>query len=186
MHSRCMFLTMLSLKNAKVSKRRGISEIIGSLFMLAIVATFGSIILIQGLQGVNNFNFILGSFSEGLAKSVQENLVVEHVRFDPTNTNKNVSIWIRNTGISDITIDRITMVKIDTQHLIINKDVQPTAPFRIIGLEVKRINVTDSDVTLPSGGTTWSDSVVQNSRYRISITTSTGNSFEAVVKPFNT
>ena len=55
----------MNLKKSIVTKkRRAVSQVIGALFALAIVATFGSVLLIQGVQGVENFTAFLNIFEE--------------------------------------------------------------------------------------------------------------------------
>src|SRR5574341_242670 len=107
-------------KSIVTKKRRAVSQVIGALFALAIVATFGSVLLIQGVQGVQNFSSFLDIFEETEAKSAQEVFVIEHVKFNSTTID--IDIWVRNTGKIDIIIDRISIVKIDTQELIVSKE----------------------------------------------------------------
>jgi len=45
--------------NFSLKKRRGVSQIIGSLIVLAVVASVGSVILFQGLNQINAFNYSL-------------------------------------------------------------------------------------------------------------------------------
>jgi len=90
--------------------------------MLSIVATigFGSLVLLQGMQGITSFQNAVDFVKVEDNASVQENLVIEHVRFDPSSTD--VGIWVRNVGTNEVTVSKITMVKIDTQDLIISDD----------------------------------------------------------------
>jgi len=44
----------MNLKNF-LKSRKGVSQIIGSVFMLAVVAAIGSVILIQGIGDINTF-----------------------------------------------------------------------------------------------------------------------------------
>jgi len=177
------------IHNIKEKKRKGISTIIGTLFMLAVVTAVGSVLFIQGIQGINSFNAFLSIFSEeGESESVHESILIEHVRFDPAS--KGVEIWLRNNGLERVGIDRITMVKVDSQELIFNKDLADD----IFGEQLKQMNtITGTDVTLPTNCTNWnSDGPCANSvvladhEYRISVTTARGNSFETIAAPFNT
>ena len=179
---------MISITDIGRKKRRGISQIIGSLFMLAIVTVVGSALFIQGLQGVTDFNTFLAVFSEeGESESVHESIIIEHVRFDPSS--KDVDFYLRNTGEVRAGVDRITMVRVDTQELIINEEVDED----IFGKDIIKVTIT---VTLlpftPNGSCTdWSDTGCSNEglegdEYRISVTTGRGNSFETVAAPFNT
>ncbi len=158
--------------------------------MLAVVTVVGSVLFIQGISGITDFNTFLAILSdEGESELVHENIVIEHVRFDPTG--KDVDFWLRNTGLTTVTVDRITMVRVDTQELIINADLVE----EIFGKEIILVNVTGLRVTdgvfLPGACTDWSDSGCSNEglvddEYRISVTSVRGNSFETVAEPFNT
>jgi len=77
-------------------QRRGISQIIGSLLMLAIVVPLGSIILFNGTTQINAFNNELSNSLEFRNNGIQEDLVFEHIRFDKNS--KEVMISLRNAG----------------------------------------------------------------------------------------
>jgi len=178
------------IRNIKEKKRRGISTVIGTLFMLAVVTSVGSVLFIQGITGINTFNNFLAVFSEeGESESVHESILIEHVRFIPNSSNKDVEIWLRNNGIERVGIDRITMVRVDSQDLIINKDLSEA----IFGEQLKKItinNASATDVTLPGVCTSWDTCtgglVLADHEYRIFVTTARGNSFETIAAPFNT
>ena len=173
-------------KSIVTKKRRAVSQVIGALLALAIVATFGSVLLIQGVQGVQNFTTFLDIFEETESKSAQEVFIVEHVTFNSTSTNKEIDVWVRNTGKIDIIIDKISIVKIDTQELIVNKENINQDVFQ---KEVRQITLSGSDVTLPSSGTptTW-QGVYNNDVdgvYRITVSTTRDKSVETVAGLFN-
>jgi len=177
------------IRNIKGKKRKGVSTVVGTLFMLAVVTSVGSVLFIQGLTGINTFNNFLVVFSEeGESESVHESILIEHVRFDPAGS-KDVQFWLRNNGLERVGIDRITMVRVDTQELIINKDFTNPA-VELFGQELEKITVTGSDVDIGSC-TEWDcsdegDAALEGDEYRISVTTARGNSFETVATPFNT
>lgn len=150
--------------------------------MLAIVAAFGSVLLLQGMTGINDFNSFLAIFGQSETLSVQESIMIEHVRFNHPDEegNNDVNVWIRNNGATAATIDTITLVKVDTQDLIINKDLST----EIIVKDFQQITIDASDVSLPAGCSDWTD--CQGSVYKLSVTTSRGNSFITSVQPFNT
>jgi len=174
------------IHNIKEKKRKGISTVIGTLFMLAVVTSVGSVLFIQGITGINSFNTFLAIFSEeGESESVHESILIEHVRFVPTS--KDVEIWLRNNGLERVGIDRITMVKVDSQELIINKDLAED----IFGEELKKITITNPDVILPGSCASWDSAscgglVLADHEYRIFVTSARGNSFETVASLFNT
>lgn len=164
--------------------RRGVSQILGSLFMLAIVAGIGSVLLFQGVSGINAFNTSLSILKTDKQETLRENLIIEHVRFhDDSNigggTNfRDVTISIRNTGTVELNIDSIMMVEVDSQDLVLNNntfpDLKPIFAKDIAGIPI--------ETTLAGSPTIWDIT----KEYRITVTTTKGNSFEFVAKPFNT
>jgi len=175
----------MNLKNL-LKTRRGVSQVIGSIFMLAIVAAIGSLLLIQGIQGTTDFTVFVDSFTEGTGAASREDITILHVRFDPTSDD--VFIWLKNTGDINSVIDRITMVKVNSQELIINNSTDNSGTIDIFPEESKLFAVTGT-ISLPSGCSNWSDETscnVQTSTYILTIVTSRGNAFETVVMPFNT
>ena len=157
----------------KISKKRGISSIIGTLLMVAVVSVIGSVILFQGLNGINNFNYYL-SFLTGSKDASHESAVTEHVRFNPADNN--LDVWVRNTGTVQLEISRITVVRLDTQAIIINENPGAT----VFLSDTTQINHPDD------GAFNWSDAGYDTAQYRISLTTSKGNSFETMATPYNT
>ena len=186
----------MNLKKSLVTKkRRAVSQVIGALFALAIVATFGSVLLIQGVQGVENFTAFLNIFEETEAKSAQEVFIIEHVKFNATIIDENgntvdnheeIDIWVRNTGKIDIIIDRISIVKINTQELIVNVEGINQDVFQ---KEVRQIKFTSTNVTMPTSCSCqdWEDvfRLEGSSEYRITVTTIRDKSVESVAGLFN-
>jgi FlaG/FlaF family flagellin (archaellin) len=161
-------------------KKRGISSIIGTLLMVAVVAIIGTVILFQGLNGINDFNYYL-SFLTGTKDSLYENAMIEHVRFNPATND--LDVWVKNTGTVQIEVKKVSMMKIDTQEIITLDDSTPNDIVSISEL----VNIPQH-ATITGG--VWDDCAGANyycaAQYRISITTATGNSFETVATPFNT
>lgn len=185
-----MFSYKSPSKNKILTKSRGVSQVIASLFMLAIVASFGSVLLLQGMTGINDFNSFLAIFSESETLSVQESIMIEHIRFTPS-ANNAVNIWIRNDGAVEVTIDTITIVKVDTQDLIVDTDEftivdSDEITKDILVKDFDQITIDTSDVSLPTDCTNWSDTDCRNDAYLISITTSRGNTFVATAQPLVT
>jgi len=166
----------LSMKN-----RRGVSQIIGSLMILALVAAVGSVILFQGLNQINAFNQELTIHDTERNLALRENVLFEHVWFDQTG--KIVTLYLANIGSTDTTIATVTMVKIDTQQLILREEI--LAGSTIYLEDHIELNVTANlpDFLLVEQ---WSDEYYNDTGYKISITTSKGNFFDKVVKPPNT
>jgi len=166
----------LSMKN-----RRGVSQIIGSLMILALVAAVGSVILFQGLNQINAFNYELTIHDTERNLALRENVLFEHVWFDLTG--KNVTLYLANIGTTDTDIATVTMVKIDTQQLILREEILAGAT--IVLEDHIQLNVTANlpDALLVEE---WQDEYYNDTDYKISITTSKGNFFDTVVKPPNT
>jgi hypothetical protein len=169
--------------NTSCSKR-AVSQIVGSLFMLAIVATIGSVILFQGLSGVNSFNNVITGFLDLKKDSTTESLIIEHVRLQQTPpagsyqglTCQCVNIWIRNTGLVDAKITTIKIIRTDDQSSLLNHDgINLSVPLRSL------VSKNYSSSTSPSIA-----AIDISKTYKISITTERGNSFSALVTKENT
>jgi len=164
----------LSMKN-----RRGVSQIIGSLIVLAIVASVGSVILFQGLNQIAAFNHDLTLHDTQRNLALREDVLFEHVWFD--STSQNVTLYLANIGSTDTTIATVTIVKIDTQQLILREEILAD---NYIALEDHiQLNVT---ANLLEGVEEWRDEYYNSTNYKISLTTAKGNFFTTVAMPPNT
>jgi hypothetical protein len=156
--------------------RRAVSQIIGSVAILGIVASVGSVILFNGMDSISAFSYDL-SFHESSKNQIhREDIVFEHIRFEP-NTD-DISIDIVNIGTVESTIATVTIVKIDDQEIIAN------------WVEVNQsIQMKDNQQIVLDNlalGTTWNDVNYLDKEYKISLTTTRGNFFTTVASPFNT
>ncbi len=164
-----------------LKKRRGLSQIMGGLLMLAIVVPLGSVVLFSGVTEITAFNNSMSHTIEHRNNGIQEDLIFEHIRFDPNS--KQVTISAFNTGSVDITIDRITLVNMTSQDILFKMD--SVSSFVPVVLTVQ--NSTDIDITADFPQADWSDNKTPtNWEYRISIITSRGNFFDTIARPFNT
>ncbi len=155
---------------------RGVSAVVGSLFMLAIVVPIGVIVLTQGMNESVQFTQKISMNSDRMVQAVQEDLIFEHVRFVPSTDE--VIISLRNTGTVETSINKITIVKMDTQELLLLED--NLAPF--LSLE----DVGDISVNANLLPARWDDPNYKDSQYKISIVTSRGNFFDIIARPYNT
>jgi len=162
--------------------RRGISQIIGSLLLLAIVVPLGSVILFNGTSQINAFNNELSNSFEYRNDGVQEDLVFEHVRFNPAD--KAVMISIRNIGTVETTVDRITIVNMSDTKLLFKISGLGTLSTKIPLKESKLINFV-AILKHPS----WDFSDIGDDpdhEYKISVITERGNFFDTIVRKYNT
>jgi len=168
--------------NFTLKKRRGVSQIIGSLIVLAVVASVGSVILFQGLNQINAFNYSLTFHDREHNEALREDILFEHVRFDP-NSNDLV-LYLANIGSIDSTIASVTVVKIKTQELILGWEENG------IGADEGRIPIEDHTIihlnTTLAFATIWNSTDYNSTDYKISITTSKGNFFDTVATPYDT
>ena len=190
-------------KKITMNKRRGVSNIIGSLIVLAIVASVGSVILFQGLNQINAFNYDLTLHEKERVNELREDIIFEHVRFDPSYTipadGNNLHIFLANIGTVDTTISSITVVKIDTQELIFNR-VIPNSDQAFIPVEDHTEIILDENLTIPQeanltlgGDTIWNSTnygalphgTNPAPLYKITVATAKGNFFERIVSPWN-
>ena len=167
---------MNSLINSKkVSRKRGVSQIIGSLFMLAIVVPIGVVIVSQGLYQVADFNQYLTSTRDHGIDATREDIIFEHVRFEPS-TNQ-ITVSLRNISTVELIIDRITIVNMTNQDLLIYNDTLPLSQ-SIIHLK------DDTDIVVYADpSVSWTEDGLG---YKISITTMRGNFFDTIASPYNT
>jgi len=160
----------------KKTKRRAVSQIIGSVMMVAIVASVGSILLFQGMNGINSFNQYLEDILRTQSGKSQESFIIEHVRFQPNS--KNVEFTIRNTGFVDLYVNKIVLVRIDTQELVIYAVDR-----------ADQVRMTDKDTITIAATFSGSDFITTTygtSNYNLAVTTSEGNLAQSTVYPFNT
>lgn len=157
---------------------RGISQVVGSLFMLAVVIPIGVIILSNGMTEVAEFNQKLSVNNDQQINSVQEDVIFEHIRFVPSSNE--VIISVRNSGTVETGINKISIVKMDTQELIVSET--NLAPF----LSLKDYGDITVNGNLALGGNVWDDPNYRDSDYKISLITSRGNFFDTIARPFNT
>ena len=147
--------------------------------MLAIVVPLGSIVLFSGVTEITAFNNSMSNTIEHRNNGIQEDLIFEHIRFDPNS--KQVTISAFNTGSVDITIDRITLVNMTSQNILFKMD--SVSSFVPVVLTVQ--NSTDIDIVADFPQDDWSDNKTPtNWEYRISIITSRGNFFDTIARPF--
>jgi hypothetical protein len=145
--------------------------------MLALVVPVGTVLVTKGLNQVGEVSNRLSSGVTYQNEGGREDIVFEHIRFDPTN--KQVTISVRNVGTIESPISKITMVKTDTQDLLINN--------RNVGVNTQpRVgNDLSMDANLQFTQR-WDDPNYVNSEYKITLLTEKGNFFEIVARPFNT
>ncbi len=165
------------------SKRRGLSQIIASLLMLAIVVPIGSVILVNGMGTIAGFNNSLSNTIDVKNEGIQEDLVFEHVRFDPSDDA--VEITVKNIGSVETIIDRVTLVNMTSQNVLFSISGIGTFDTDPILIKDSRSFVLDP-VNLEDGCIIWNCGSTTNWEYKISIITSRGNFFDTVVRPYNT
>jgi len=145
--------------------------------MLAIVVPIGVVILSQGLSQATDFNYFLTVTREQGIEAVQEDLIFEHVRFDPTSDQ--LTIHLRNISGVEMDIERVSVVKMDSQDLLVMEINQESF------LPLKDSVQIDVNANLQFTGQ-WDDTNYEFSEYKISVTTVRGNFFDTIVRPFNT
>ena len=170
-----MIRRIIWIANTKATKRRAVSQVIGSLAMMAIVSAVGSVVMFQGLNGIQGFNNILTGFITSKRDSAGENLMIEHAQFQISggscSSSQNcVTITIRNIGTIDATIKTIKIMRMDSQTIILNQN---------INLPVYVKNIASQQFT--SLGTLDLTQI-----YRIAITTEKGNSYSSMATSYNT
>ncbi len=164
-----------------LKKRRALSQIMGGLLMLAIVVPLGSVVLFSGITQITAFNNSMSNTIEYRNNGIQEDLVFEHIRFEPASNVVTISAF--NTGSVEIVVDRITLVNMSNQEILFKMDSVSSFVPVVLTLQ----NSTDIDINADLGGFDWQDGDnPTNWEYRISIITARGNFFDTVARPYNT
>ena len=170
----------LLLKN-----RRAVSQIMGSIIILGVVTSVGSVILFNGMDSISAFTYDLSFHEKSKNQIHREDIIFEHVRFEP-NDDK-IEIDLLNIGTVESTISSITIIQINTQEIIANwVDVNQLIQIKD-NQKIILDDVDDTEIVLSGIVTdTWNDDNYLTSKYKISLTTTRGNFFTTVASPFNT
>lgn len=176
------------MKNASskipLKKRRAVSQVMGSLVILGIVSSVGSVILFNGMDSISAFTYDLSFHEKSKNQIHREDIIFENVRFE-LNTD-NITIDLANIGTVESTISTITIVKIDSQEIIANwVEVNQTILMKD-NQQILLDDTDDTEVILNPPTAIWNDATYLNSEYEISLTTTRGNFFTTVASPFNT
>jgi len=156
----------------------------GSLVILGVVTSVGSVILFNGMDSISAFTYDLSFHEKSKNLMHREDIIFEYVRFVP-NTD-NIEIDLANIGTIDSTISTITILKIDNQEIIANwVDVNQSIQIKD-NQKITLDDVDDSEILLTPLTAIWNDANYLNSEYKISLTTTRGNFFTTVASPFNT
>ncbi|MDG6974081.1 MAG: hypothetical protein JRM82_01775 [Nitrososphaerota archaeon] len=94
-------------------KRRGVSEIIATLLILAIVVVLGTVVFAFGSAAFANWSEGFGNLIGLKTSQLQESFIVEYVQFNGTYPAQNVVVTVRNVGsitteVSSIAISNLT------------------------------------------------------------------------------
>ena len=177
-----------------MKKRRAVSQVMGSLLVLAVVASIGSVILFQGLDQINAFNYDLSVFDNAKNDKLKEDLIFQHVRF--VEGTENVELYLANIGSVESTVTSVTMIHNESQEIVLAWE-EPDISVSTIHIDNSQIlNMTanlacpnPSPVpTLPNcvNSDDWNDHYYNATEYKISVTTSRGNFFSTIASPWNT
>ncbi|QLH10714.1 hypothetical protein [Nitrosarchaeum sp. AC2] len=161
-----------------LKKRRAVSQVMGSVVILGVVTSIGSVVLFNGMNQINAFSYDLTFHDKPKNEAFRENLMFEHVRFEPGTDQ--IILYLANIGTTESTIESITVVKIDTQNILVNWDESVGTTIQI--KESSDPVIINADLN----SQTWDDPTYRTSEYKISITTSKGNFFSTVASPYNT
>jgi len=168
----------LLLKN-----RRAVSQIMGSIVILGVVTSVGSVILFNGLENISAFTYDLSFHEKSKNQLHREDIIFEYVRFEP-NTD-NITIDLLNIGTVESTISTVTILKIDNQEIIANW-VEVNRSIQIKdNQKITLIGPSEIELLNPPGAT-WDHTNYLNSEYKISLTTTKGNFFTTIASPYNT
>ena len=103
----------------KSPRHRGLSQIITSLILIAIVSTIGSVVLFRGLGEINTFSLNLNNIDKNRVEGIQEDLLIENIHFDYGTPQ--MEITITNIGSIPFSVSSIVVTELDTQQTIYRK-----------------------------------------------------------------
>ena len=164
-----------------MKNRRAVSQVMGSIVILGIVSSVGSVILFNGMNSISAFTYDLSFHEKSKNQIHREDIIFEHVRFVPGTDD--LTIDLSNIGTVDSTVSNVTILKIDTQEIIAN---WVNVEENILTKDHAQIIRDGSDIVLTSGSQIWDEDYYEFSEYKISLTTTKGNFFTTVASPFNT
>ena len=164
-------------------KHRGVSEVTGSVIMLGIVGTIAALILTFGLSSILDFHTFLVDVDIS-ENTLKERLLINNVDFNAGNGE--ITIYVRNVGLNNVTIESFMITNIDTQVNILFKN-NPTTDLLVLQAKTVGFKVFPNDssdnlcaaFSLVSGA-----NCLSTSNYDIRIVTDRGNIFENEVRPF--
>jgi len=162
-----------------LKERHAVSQIMGSVVILGVVTSIGSVILFNGMNNINAFTYDLSFHDKAKNEAYRESLMFEHIRFEPGTDQ--ISIYLTNIGTTESTIESITVVQIDTQNILVDREdgVNTTISIK----ESSDPIVLTANLNSPPN---WENPIYRNSEYKISIITSKGNFFSTIASPYNT
>lgn len=159
-------------------KRRAISQVMGSVVILGIVTSIGSVVLFNGMNQINAFSYDLSFHDKPKNEAYREKIMFEHVRFEPGTDQ--IILYLANIGTTESTIESITVVQLDTQNILVDWEEGVSSTIQI------KESSDPLFLNANIGTHTWNEPSYFDSKYKISITTSKGNFFSTVASPFNT
>ena len=92
-----------------------------------------------------------------------EDIIFEHVRFEPNSDN--LIVDLANIGTVESTISTVTVLKVDNQEIIANW-VDVNQVIQIENTEQIIIDDTDNNEIILQGSGVWNDSLYLNSDYK--------------------
>ncbi len=166
-----------------LKNRRAVSQIMGSIVILGIVTSVGSVILFNGMESISAFTYDLSFHEKSKNQMHREDIIFEYVRFVPTTDT--LEIDLLNIGTVESTILTITILKIDNQEIIANwVEVNQSIQIKD-NQKITLIGPSEIELLNPPGAT-WDHTNYLNSEYKISLITTKGNFFTTIASPYNT
>jgi hypothetical protein len=68
---------------SSLKRRRAVSQVMGSIVILGIVSSVGSVILFNGMNSISAFTYDLSFHEKSKNEIHREDIVFEHIRFVP-------------------------------------------------------------------------------------------------------
>lgn len=94
-------------------RKKGISSVIGSLLVLLIVVSIGTVFFVQSVSSVSSLSDSNMIFFDRRSKAIKEDAIVENIVFISSNP-KSADIFVRNAGSIEFKITNIYVSKISS------------------------------------------------------------------------
>lgn len=134
-------------------RRKGISEILGSLLMIVVVVGLSTIIFAYATNGFSSLGSNLSNLFGNSQNALAERVVIEQVTFNESGTKLGANLYVRNDGINPTIIAAVYVTNVTASKLVTADTLSPTKQINSGQFAIIAVTFT------PDVGTTYSFNV---------------------------